>query len=86
MKNTTVYKHSIEITDLFGGEANYSWVRRMSFLSDENLSDLTVVRRLKKLAGWDGAKCDRESYGESIVLKPRNMCQVAFITSELSED
>ena len=44
-----------EVTDTFGGEANYSWVKRgeVRCKPGENYSDPAAVRRAKKSAGWE---------------------------------
>lgn len=71
-----------EMTDTFGGEANYSWVRRgtIECKEGENYSDLAAVRRVKKAIGWNGIKCRVDNYGDTIALYPVGMCQVCFIT------
>ena len=71
--NTT---YQVEVTDTFGGESNYSWVRRYEFTAK---SDLAAVRKAKNLAGWRGIRCEREDYGDQIVLRPRGICQIMFI-------
>jgi len=73
-------KVNIEITDTFGGEANYSWVKRYSFESDESLSDLSIVRRAKKISDMSGVRCKVEKYGDTIALRPYGQCIVMFIT------
>ena len=72
-------KFLAEMTDTFGGEANYSWVENASFELPDGATDLKVVRRAKELLGLTGVKCDREEYGETIVLRPRNTCTIVFI-------
>lgn len=67
-----------EMTDTFGGEANYSWVRRAESEAD-GASDLAVVRRIKRQLGLDGVRCARETWGETIVLRPVGACVVIFI-------
>ena len=71
-----------EVTDTFGGEANYSWVRRGTAPSKEgeNFSDLAAVRRVKKAIGWKGVRCAMITDGDTITLRPRGMHQVCFIT------
>ena len=71
-----------ELTDTFGGGANYSWVRRGEAESKEgeNFSDLAAIRRVKKAIGWNGIKCRVDNYGDRIALYPVGMCQVCFIT------
>lgn len=67
-----------EMTDTFCGEANYSWVRRAECDAD-GLSDLAIVRRIKRQLGIDGVRCTRETWGETIVLRPIGVCAVIFI-------
>lgn len=71
-----------ELTDTFGGESNYSWVRRgvVDSKPGENYSDLAAVRRVKKALGWNGYRCRVENYGDMITLYPQGICQVCFIT------
>ena len=70
-----------EITDTYGGESNYSWVRRgkIECKPGENYSDLAAVRRVKKAIGWNGIRCRVENYGDFLVLYPAGMCLVCFI-------
>ncbi len=70
-----------EITDTYGGEANYSWVKRGKIQSKpgEDYSDLAAVRRVKKDAGWENVRCKREDCGGMIVLRPVGQCVVMFI-------
>lgn len=71
-----------EITDTFGGEANYSWVKRgvVSCKQGEDYSNLAAVRRAKADAGWSGIKCKTADYGDMIELRPYGICQVMLIT------
>lgn len=71
-----------EVTDTFGGEANYSWVKRgtVRCKEGEDYSDLAAVRRVKKAIGWNGVRCEVERFGDLITLRPRSMAQVCFIT------
>ena len=73
-------KVNVEVTDTFGGESNYSWVRRYSFMVPDCLSNYSVVRRVKKYIQWNGCRTVTENYGDTITLRPQGMCQVAFIT------
>ncbi len=68
----------IEVTDTFGGQANYSWLEKYCVEATE----ATVVRRAKREIGWTNVRCDREDCGDYIKLTPRNSCQVAFIQME----
>jgi hypothetical protein len=81
MKTDSPYVMNVEITDLFGGEANYSWVRRTQIPVPRDYSDLTLVRRAKAWAGWNGLRSTTESAGgECITVRPHGMLQIMFIT------
>jgi len=71
----------IEHTDLFGGEANYSWVRRHT-IEESDLTDNAIVRRAKKLAGLTGLRCKVEKYGDMIKIdaSPAGLLHVVFVT------
>lgn len=68
-----------EITDTFGGEANYAWVRRGELTLPDNATKLAIVRAVKKAAGWEGVRCRKENYGETLALYPAGSCMVCFI-------
>ena len=76
----------IEVTDTFGGDANYSWVNRGSLTKKYGFKDRAIVRDAKAQMGWTGVKCRTERYGDEFRLYPRNMCQVMFITWEDNYD
>ena len=71
-----------EYTDTFGGEANYSWVKRGTIETKpgEEFSDLVAVRRVKKALGLSGVRCKVYSDADSITLYPCGSCTVVFIT------
>lgn len=71
-----------ELTDTYGGESNYAWVRRgvIECVEGKDYSDLAAVRRVKKDLGWSGWKCQKDNYGDMLVLHPVGVCQVCFIT------
>ena len=90
------HKYEIEITDTFGGEANYSWVKRKiffmpeltafgydgatNFVSSNKKYNRHLIRAAKKLAGWTGLRCTIENWGDTIAIRPRNAAIVAFVT------
>ena len=71
--------YQIEITDTFGGEANYSWVRRHSIEAPAEITDLALVRRAKRKADWSGVRCKVSKYADTIEIRPVGMCCVLFI-------
>ena len=70
----------IEVTDTFGGEANYSWVKRSELRGLEGKSDLAIVRAVKKEIDWTNIRCKVEKYGDMIRLTPYSTCVTCFIT------
>lgn len=72
-------KYYAELTDTFGGEANYSWVKRYEFEAPSNASDKLLVTRAKKLLGYTGYPCRKFTMGDCIELRPANECTVIFI-------
>jgi hypothetical protein len=58
MPNTlTVW--DVELTDTFGGEANYSWVRRDQLVLPQDASRRQIVTAAKAALGLTGATADR---------------------------
>lgn len=74
---------NVEYTDTFGGEANYSWVRRVSFTMPDDASLLAVMRRAKAKVGLSGARGRRGYYnGDTLEFRPYGCCTVMFCTAE----
>jgi len=87
--------YSIEITDTFGGEANYSWVKREQFSMPElthygydggtnyvkanKIFRRELVRKAKAIAGWTGRRCDVDHHGDFVTIKPKGAALVAFV-------
>lgn len=78
--------YQVEVTDTFGREANYGWVRR--YLIDAPTAPYRsaayrrdLVKRAKAAAGWTGERCETHDMGDGYELRPRRMLQVMFITS-----
>lgn len=96
-----MHTYEIEITDTFGGEANYCWVRRHSFAMPEmthygydgsqgytkaaKTYRRELVKRAKALAGWTGARCEVTDFGDTVEIRPRGACVVAFVTFKEGE-
>jgi hypothetical protein len=74
--------YNVEVTDTFGGEANYCWVHRHTFEAPADATQATLVRRAKALEGWTGIKCDTSEIGECIDVRPRRAAMVMFITAQ----
>jgi hypothetical protein len=65
----------VEITDTFGGEANYAWVKRFKVHAS---SELGAIRKIGRETGWSfrresGLVCD------DVMYNAKNACVVAFL-------
>jgi hypothetical protein len=72
---------TIEVTDTFGGEANYCWVKRGTTTATSRRG---LLRAVKDLAGWSGWCRVKVVYndGELMEIRPvdtAGVCQVAFV-------
>lgn len=77
--NTDFLTYEAEVTDTFGGEANYSWVRRATFQAPTDASDTTLVRMGKAALQMTGQRCTRYIHGDMIQLDVVGACVRAFI-------
>lgn len=76
-------KYDVEYTDTFGGEANYSWVRRATFEAPDTASQLMLVRRAKKALGLTNLNGVTRYHGDFIEFRPYKTCSVVFITWDM---
>ena len=70
--------YTAEFTDTFGGEANYSWVRRATIPATE--SRRALMRRAKAALGLSGVRGRSYDYGDMLEFRPSGSCTVLFIT------
>lgn len=73
---------NIEITDTFGGEANYSWVIREQLYVGDDISDDELGQEALKFIGWEDESVTIESIGDMIRITPTDSNLVCFITCE----
>jgi hypothetical protein len=70
-----------EYTDTMGGEANYSWVRRVTLpYPEKGLSDRALMRRAKKAMGLENVRGRSDSCGDSLEFRPYGCCTVLFVS------
>lgn len=72
-------RYDIEMTDTFGGEANYCWVRRATIEAPATATSQMLVRRAKRALGITGRHkiCD---FGDLIRLDLIGACICIFIS------
>lgn len=87
--------YELEITDTFGGDANYSWVYRdtitmpelthygydggTNYVKANKVYRRELVKKAKAIAGWTGRPCEVSEYGDGYEIRPRGICAVAFV-------
>lgn len=72
--------YNIEVTDTFGGEANYCWVKRGS---TKATSRRGIIKAVKELADWVCRVKVVYQAGDFWEIRPvdnSGVCQVAFVT------
>lgn len=88
-------RHEIEYTDTFGGEANYSWVKRAvvtmpelthygydggtNYAKANKAYRRELVKRAKAAVGLTGVRGVRSDYGDMMEFRPYGSCTVLFI-------
>ena len=70
---------NLELTDTFGGGANYSWCNRETIELADTATDRQVITAAKAALGLTGQRCRRFDHGEGFELRPIGACVVAFV-------
>ena len=78
LKTLTVW--DVELTDTFGGQANYSWVRRDQLALPQDASRRSIITAAKAALGLTGCRCRTFECGDGFELRPIGSCTVAFLT------
>ena len=93
--------YQIELTDTFGGEVNYCWVRRArvtmpeithygydggtNYAKANKVYQRELMKRAKAAVGMTGARGVTQSYGDGYEFRPYGVCAVLFVTWTDSE-
>lgn len=72
--------YDVELTDTFGGEANYCWVVRETLVFAEPYTEMQLRRAAKRAVRLTGIKREVSDYGDTVEFRPRGLLQVAFVT------
>lgn len=70
----------ITYTDTFGGEANFSWVRREHITVPAHASPARLMRAAKAAVGLTGARGRSYHHGDYAEFRPHGSCTVLFAT------
>lgn len=89
--------YSIEYTDTFSGEANYSWVRRATvtmpdlthygydgganYTKTNRVYQRELMRKAKAAVGITGSRGVTQQIGDMTEFRPYGACVVMFITA-----
>ena len=71
---------NIELTDTFGGEANYSWVKREKITTKLGASQRQIIKQTKAKLGMTGVRGKTEQMGDGFKFTPYGCCEVVFAT------
>lgn len=72
-------KVHVEYTDTFGGEANYSWVRRAEIEMSDSAKDAEIKQTAKREMGLSGVRGTWASFGDMLEFRPRGWNTVLFV-------
>jgi hypothetical protein len=75
-------KYSIELTDTFGGEANYAWVKRATVDHPETKSVMALRRAAKRAVGLTNVRGTWYDIGDTMEFRPMGAHMVLFVTLE----
>lgn len=90
------HTYDVEYTDTFGGEANYSWVRRATVTRPElthygydggsgyaranRIANRELMKAAKEAMGLTGVRGVTQHHGDSSEFRPYRSCTVLFVT------
>ena len=64
------YDIDVELTDTFGGEANYCWVKRAILTIPCGTSKRAIMRRCKAAMGITGERGRTADFGDMLEFRP----------------
>lgn len=81
MNDRTQHVWNVEVTDTFGGEANYAWVRRYSFVAPAGAKQREIMRRAKAAADLTNVRGETSGDGgDGYEFRPRGDALVMFVS------
>lgn len=76
----------VEYTDTFGGQPNYSWVRRENIIvedaglyANDRANQMMIMKAAKAAVGLTGAKGRTTAYGDRYEFRPYGATTVMFV-------
>ena len=90
------HTYDVELTDTFGAEANYTWVRRetvsipelthygydggTNYAKANKVYQRELMKAAKAAVGLTGVRGRVENYGDSVTFRPYGLLQIMFIS------
>jgi hypothetical protein len=91
-----MHTYNVELTDTFGGEANYAWVKRATvsvpdlthygydggdgYAKANRIAERELMKAAKAAVGLTGVQGVKASFGDTIEFRPYGACVVMFVT------
>jgi|688.fasta_scaffold1012943_2 hypothetical protein len=75
-------KYNIELTDTFGGQASYAWVKRATVDHPPTKSIMALRRAAKKAMDLQGVRGTWYDIGDTMEFRPMGAHMVLFVTLE----
>jgi hypothetical protein len=75
------FKLDVEYTDTFGGEANYTWVKRATLEMPIGASDRAIMRAAKAAVGLSATRGRTVTHGDAFEFRPYGVCAVMFVST-----
>lgn len=91
-----MHTYEVELTDTFGGEANYTWVNRQTvnmpglthygydggtnYAKANKVFQRELMKAAKAAVGLTGVRGRVENYGGSVTFRPYGLLQIMFIS------
>lgn len=76
-------KCNVTLTDTFGGDPNYSWVKRAVIDVPDGAPQARIMRAAKEAVGMNGIRGKTEDTGSFYEFRPFGICQVMFVEEEM---
>ena len=76
---TPIIRWNAELTDTFGGEANYSWVQREQLKINSNYCGAWIVRTAKAAFGLTSVPHKTTDFGDSMRIDFPSINSVLFL-------
>ena len=85
-RGTKMLIAKIRKTDTEGKEIKNTWEKKYTLELPDNVTDIQIITRVKKVLNWVGLSCRKVDNFTMIELKPYAMNEIAYIEFSTKED